>query len=45
MVLPVGTPDAQMLIGVEKRHGEVIRRKITSCVFVPLLGAFGWPTD
>ena len=45
MVLPVGSQDSQMLIQVEKRRGGVFRRNITGCVFVPLLGTFGWPSD
>ena len=44
MVLPIGPPEAQMLVEVEKRRGIVHRRELTSCVFVPLLGAYGWPS-
>ena len=43
MVLPIGGPDAQMLLAIEKRHNTVHRTPITNCVFVPLLGQHGWP--
>lgn len=43
LVLPIGPPQAQMLIEVEKRHGTLHRREVTSCVFVPLVGKHGWP--
>ena len=45
MVLPVGAQESQMLVELEKRHGVVQRRDITSCVFVPLLGAYGWRAE
>ncbi len=44
MVLPVGPPEAQRLVEAEKHHGRVHRRELTGCVFVPLLGAYGWPS-
>lgn len=49
------TPDGRLLIPVGDRHtqeltlvqktadGAVQRRSITQCVFVPLIGRFGWP--
>ena len=43
MVLPIGSQEAQMLVEVEKHHGTIHRKEITSCVFVPLLGRHGWP--
>ena len=45
MVVPVGPPQAQMLNEVEKRGGEVCRKEIASCVFVPLVGRYGWPPE
>lgn len=42
MILPIGPQQAQMLVEVEKRHGEVFQREVASCVFVPLLGQYGW---
>ena len=43
MVLPIGPPDGQMLIRVEKRQGKLHRRDVAHCVFVPLIGEHGWP--
>ena len=43
MVLPIGTPQAQRLVEVEKREGTIAQRELTDCVFVPLLGDYGWP--
>ena len=45
MVVPIGPPQAQMLNEVEKRSGEVYRKEIASCVFVPLIGRYGWPSE
>ena len=43
MAVPIGTPQAQMLVQVEKRHGALHQNDIASCVFVPLIGEYGWP--
>ena len=43
MVLPIGPAHAQTLVAVEQRHGRIHRSDIASCVFVPLVGAHGWP--
>lgn len=45
MVLPIGPQNAQLLHVVEKRGGMVVRKAVASCVFVPLLGRYGWPHD
>ena len=45
MVLPVGPPNAQMLIEVERRPEAVHRREVASCVFVPLIGEQGWRSE
>jgi protein-L-isoaspartate(D-aspartate) O-methyltransferase len=45
MVLPIGPQEAQMLVEVEKRHGTIHRKEIASCLFVPLLGQYGWPSE
>ena len=42
MILPTGPPEAQMLIKVEKRQGELFRTQIAGCMFVPLIGREGW---
>lgn len=42
MVIPLGSQEVQTLTLVEKR-GEALRQQpITHCVFVPLLGEYGW---
>ena len=45
MVLPIGSPHSQMLVTVEQRHGLTTQREIASCVFVPLIGEYGWPPE
>jgi len=45
MVLPVGSRHAQMLVKVEKHHGKLIRSELAGCVFVPLVGEFGWSSE
>jgi len=43
MAIPIGTPQAQMLIQAEKRRGALYQKDVASCVFVPLIGDYGWP--
>lgn len=43
MAIPIGTPQSQMLVQAEKRRGILHQKDIASCVFVPLLGDYGWP--
>ncbi len=45
MVLPIGPAERQVLVEVHKHHGTVTRREIAHCVFVPLLGQYGWPSQ
>ena len=45
MVLPIGSAQTQMLVAVEKRRGVISRREIASCLFVPLIGRHGWPSE
>ncbi len=42
LVIPVGSTSMQMLTVVEKEAGEARTREVGSCVFVPLVGKFGW---
>ena len=42
LVLPIGPPQGQMLVEVEKHDGRISQREIASCVFVPLLGQYDW---
>ncbi len=43
MVIPVGSQQAQVLTEVEKQGGSVTQRGTEPCVFVPLVGTYGWP--
>jgi len=45
MAIPIGTPQAQMLVQSEKRRGILHQKDIASCVFVPLIGDYGWPGE
>ncbi len=42
LVLPIGPKEAQTLIRLEKRNGTVSQLQLASCVFVPLVGQYGW---
>ncbi|MBN1289963.1 MAG: protein-L-isoaspartate(D-aspartate) O-methyltransferase [Actinobacteria bacterium] len=42
MVVPVGTSHIQELVLVERKKNEVRTRELGSCVFVPLVGEYGW---
>ena len=45
LVLPVGSQQSQRLLVVERRNGEVFQRPVAECVFVPLVGQYGWPGE
>ncbi len=42
MVIPVGGSVSQELMVFRKRKGKVEKKNICGCVFVPLVGEFGW---
>jgi len=42
IVIPTGDSFSQDLIAGEKIKGELIKRTICGCVFVPLIGKYGW---
>ena len=42
LVIPVGSSAVQMLTVVEKSGNKTITREEGSCVFVPLVGRYGW---
>ncbi len=45
LVIPLGSQEAQTLMLIE-RHGQDLRTtEIASCVFVPLVGEYGWPSE
>ena len=45
LVAPVGGREFQDLIVQTKDKSRLIRRKIGSCKFVPLIGKFAWPAE
>ncbi len=45
MVIPVGGAFSQELILVRKTAGEISQEEICGCVFVPLVGKYGWKED
>jgi len=42
LVIPVGTPQEQRLLRVDKHSGELTKRELYHCRFVPLVGQYGW---
>ena len=42
LVIPLGESFSQMLTVVEKKNGLLEKKLVSSCVFVPLIGKFGW---
>ena len=45
IVMPVGSPDLQELIAVDKHAGRITRRAICGVRFVRLIGKDGWPGE
>ncbi len=45
IVAPVGDRLSQQLIKVKKSKGKLIEERHTPCVFVPLIGRYGWDSD
>jgi len=44
MVIPVGEKGSQVLQKIVKEENKMVVTEIVSCLFVPLLGAYGWPS-
>jgi protein-L-isoaspartate(D-aspartate) O-methyltransferase len=44
MLVPLGGRDQQKLTLVEKSETGTSAQEVGDCIFVPLLGRFGWPT-
>jgi protein-L-isoaspartate(D-aspartate) O-methyltransferase len=42
---PIGDRFSQQLIKVRKSHGKISEEFSTPCVFVPLIGAYGWKSE
>ena len=45
MVIPVGDVYSQELIVAKKQKGKILKRKVERCVFVPLIGKYGWKSE
>jgi protein-L-isoaspartate(D-aspartate) O-methyltransferase len=45
LVIPVGPRYSQNLLRVTRRGDEFITEDFTACVFVPLIGKYGWKED
>lgn len=45
LVIPVGSRTEQVLTRVTKAGGQITEEKLTSCVFVPLIGKQGWERE
>jgi protein-L-isoaspartate(D-aspartate) O-methyltransferase len=42
LVIPMGDRECQELVSVQKCHGQIERRHLEWCRFVPLVGVHGW---
>jgi protein-L-isoaspartate(D-aspartate) O-methyltransferase len=42
LVAPVGDRFSQVLLKIKKSKGSITEERHTPCVFVPLIGAYGW---
>ncbi|MFH1846449.1 MAG: protein-L-isoaspartate(D-aspartate) O-methyltransferase [Candidatus Omnitrophota bacterium] len=45
MVIPVGEIFSQMLMVVEKKQGKFLQKNVCGCIFVPLIGVYGWKSE
>jgi len=45
LVIPLGEPGFQTLTIVTKERGEITTESSLGCVFVPLIGKYGWPSS
>lgn len=45
ILAPVGDRFSQQLVRVTKQNGKLLKEYHTSCVFVPLVGEYGWKAD
>jgi len=42
IVIPLGGNYSQILTIVEKKDDKIIKKEVTGCIFVPLIGKYGW---
>jgi len=45
LIIPVGNESSQLLTGVRKRGQKIEKEALAPCVFVPMIGAYGWPPE
>jgi protein-L-isoaspartate(D-aspartate) O-methyltransferase len=45
MVLPLGESFSQVLTVIEKKNNQIEHKGVCGCVFVPLVGKYGWNKD
>ena len=45
LIMPVGDEQGQTLVEVDRRGTTLSRKTIVGCMFVPLIGRFGWPGE
>lgn len=45
IVIPVGGRPYQTLVRGTKRRGKLFQEEVCGCLFVPLVGEYGWPED
>jgi len=45
LILPLGESFSQVLTLVEKKDGKLKSSALCGCVFVPLVGKYGWPNE
>ena len=45
LIIPVGNESSQLLTGVRKRGEKVEKEELAPCVFVPMIGTYGWPPE
>ncbi|MDY6854669.1 MAG: protein-L-isoaspartate(D-aspartate) O-methyltransferase [Thermodesulfobacteriota bacterium] len=45
LVVPIGTRSFQTLYKITKQGDSFIKKAFTSCIFVPLVGEYGWKED
>ena len=45
LVIPVGPRYSQLLYRITRRGKQYLEEKFTACVFVPLIGRYGWKED
>lgn len=45
LVIPLGDRYQQVLYRFTRRGGQLVRKRLCDCVFVPLIGQEGWPGE